>query len=223
MEYKKKSKFSIHQHYYLKNGQEVVGVTTVLSQLNKPALLSWVYRLTSQGIKYGDVVNKSKNIGTISHYMIECYLKNVNTNKEYLKDFSQNEIDGATNSFNLFKQWIELHDIKVVYTEHQMVSEKYHYGGTVDAVVYVDNVLCIIDVKTGSGVYDEVKYQISAYLQLYNETNNTDIQQCLIIHIPYEKHNFTEYIFKKDELMVAFEGFIHLLRFYEINKKVIKQ
>jgi hypothetical protein len=216
-------KFKTHQHYILKDGSEVCGATTIIGQINKPQLLMWVYRLASEKIKFWEVTNRSKNIGTIAHYLIECYCKGDEPNQDFLDDYSKKENKFAENSFQLFKLWLEMHDVIIVNTELQMVSETYKYGGTPDIIAYVDKVLTILDIKTGSGVYPEVKYQLSAYKQLYNEKFNADLQQCIVIHIPYEKHNFTEYIFKKDELTVAFEGFIHLLRFHEINKKVVKQ
>ena len=215
-------KFKTHQHYYLKDGSEVCGATTIIGQLDKKFLLMWAYRLATQGIKFWEITNLSKNIGTITHYLIECYCKSEKPNQDFLDDYSKKENKFAENSFQLFKQWLELHDVIIVNTEYQMVSEKHRYGGTPDITAYVDKVLSICDIKTGSGVYPEVKYQLSAYKQLYDENNNADIQQCIVIHIPYEKHNFTEYIYKKDELMVAFEGFLHLLAFHSINKKVVK-
>ena len=215
-------KFKTHQHYILKDGTEVCGVTTILGQLDKSFLLMWAYKLAIQGIKFWEITNKSKNIGTVTHYLIECYLKDEIPKDDFLNDYSVNEVKSAKISFNSFKQWCDMHDVVVLNTELQLVSETYHYGGTMDFVAYVDKVLCIVDIKTGKGVYDDVKYQLSAYRQLYYENFNADIQKCLIIHIPYEKINFTEHIYGKTELVKAFEGFLHLLKFHEINKKVVK-
>lgn len=215
-------KFKTHQHYYLKDGNEVCGVTTILGQLNKSYLMMWAYKLAQSNIKFWEVTNKSKNIGTIAHYLIECYLRNIQINQDFLNDYSKNEIDSAYISFGKFKSWFSLHEVIVLNNELQLVSEKYRFGGTMDIVAYVDKVLTIIDIKSGSGVYDEMIYQLSAYRQLYNENFNAVVDRCLIIHIPHEKGDLAEFICEKDELDKAFLGFYHLLKFYLINKEMKK-
>lgn len=214
----------VHQHYYLKDGTEVCGVTTIIGQLDKPFLLRWAYNLAVQGIKYFEVTEKSKNIGTLVHHMIECEITDKKVKEENLNDFTIDEINSAKRSFELFKKWIfsSNHDIEIIGSEMQMVSEKHGYGGTIDMLIKLDGKLTLLDVKTGSGIYPEMTYQLSAYRQLHDENYKNKIQKVLILHINHEKLDYTEYNYELKELDYLFEGFLALLKFYIINKSLKK-
>jgi len=218
-------KNKIHQHYYLKDGSEVAGVTTILGQLNKPQLLRWVYNLAVEGIKYWEITDKSKNIGTIAHYFIECEILDQVPKDSNLHDFTIDEIKYAKKSFELFKKWLfnGEHDLEFLGSEIQLVSEAYGYGGTIDLLVKIDGELTLLDIKTGSGIYPEMKYQLAAYRQLYDETHTDKIKKVLILHINYEKQDYTEYYLDLTELNKLFNGFIYLLNFYIINRIVKSQ
>lgn len=210
-------KFETHQKYYLKDGSLVVGVTTILGQLAKPQLVHWAYSLAMEGKKYWEITNTAKNIGTIAHYLIECKLKNIKTDSSTLKDYTMNEIQTAYLSYDNFLKWIKTHNIKMIATELRIVSEKYRYGGTIDFIAEIDGVLSLIDLKSGSGVYDDMKIQLSAYKQLYVEKYKKEIDTCYIIHIPHEKDkNFVEY--RYNNLSNEFWQFYHLLKFYQLKK-----
>lgn len=217
-------KFHTHQHYYLKNGQEVVGVTTVLGLLNKPALVMWAYKLGTQNIKFWEITNKSKNIGTIAHYLIECKINNERPDKNYLNDFSKNEVDGGYCSYNLFDKWLNSHKVVFQDSELQLVSEEYGYGGTIDIIAYVDGKKTLIDIKTGKNVFPETQYQLSAYKQLYDENHlHSKIQKALILHLPHEgKTAYDVQLTSLSRLDCLFEGFVCLLKFREINKILLE-
>src|SRR5439155_21898181 len=56
-------KVKAHVRYYTSKGEQVPGVTTILSVLNKPALVSWANRMGLQGIdthKYVDEAARSE-------------------------------------------------------------------------------------------------------------------------------------------------------------------
>jgi len=222
MNNKDRKKFKIHQKYHLKNGTLVVGVTTITGQLAKPQLVHWAYNLAVEGVKYWEVTNEAKNIGTIAHYMVECKLHNEIPDSSTLKDYTQNEIDTAKLSYDNFLKWFKTHDIKILAVELQLVSEKYRYGGTIDFIAEIDGVLSLVDIKSGSGVYDDMKYQLSAYQKLYEENYNKKIEKVYIIHIPHvENKNFVEY--RYDDLSKEFWCFYHLLKYYQLVKELKKK
>lgn len=216
-------RFQTHQHYHLKNGREVIGVTTVLSQLNKPALMMWAWNLGKKGLKFWEVTNQSKNIGTVAHYLIECKINGELPDKEYLSDFTKNEVDGGYRSYHLFCSWLHSSKISFYDSELQLVSEEYEYGGTIDIIACVNGKRTLIDIKTGKSVFLETQYQLSAYRQLYNETHSQKIQKVLILHLPHEaKTSYTVHESDLKELDRLFEGFVLLLRFREINRKLME-
>jgi len=217
-------KFHAHQHYYLRNGREVVGVTTVLSLLNKPALVMWAYKLAQKNIKFWEVTNKSKNIGTIAHYLIECKIAGKRPDREYLNDFSKNEVDGGYRSYHLFAKW--LHDNKVSFqdSELQLVSKEYQYGGTIDIIAFVNGKRSLIDIKTGKNVFLEAYYQMSAYRQLYDETHASRLQKVIILHIPHEgKTSYVDTDISLKQLDDMFEAFTYLLEFRRLHIKFMEK
>ena len=141
MNNKNREKFKTHQKYRLKDNTLVVGVTTIVGQLAKPQLVHWSYKLAVEGIKYWEVTNEAKNIGTIAHYQVECKLKNIKPDTSRFKDYTQNENETANLSYLNFLKWFKTHDIKVLHTELQLVSEKYKYGGTIDFIAEIDGIL----------------------------------------------------------------------------------
>jgi hypothetical protein len=48
-------------------------------------------------------------------------------------------------------------------SEQTVVSRRYGYAGTLDAIATLDNRVTLLDVKTGRGVYPEVCLQLAAY------------------------------------------------------------
>lgn len=222
MNNKNRKKFQTHQKYKLKDGTLVVGVTTITGLLAKPQLVHWAYRLAVEGIKYWEITNEAKNVGTIVHYLTECKLKGITPDTSILKDYTQNQIDTAKLSYDNFLKWFETHKIKILAVELKLVSEKYRYGGTLDFIAEIDDIVCLVDIKSGSGIYPEMKMQLSAYKQLYEEKYNTKIERCYIIHIPHiEDKSFVEY--RYDSLSKDFWLFYHLLKFYQLKKDLNKK
>jgi len=222
MNNKNRKKFQTHQKYKLKDGTLVVGVTTITGQLAKPSLVHWAYNLAIDNIKYWEVTNEAKNVETIVHYLTECKLKGISPDTSTLKDYTQNQIETAKLSYDNFLKWFKTHEIEILAIELQLVSEKYRYGGTIDFIAKVDGIVCLVDIKSGSGIYPEMKMQLSAYKQLYEEIYGKKIEVCYIIHIPHvEDKNFVEY--RYDNLSKDFWLFYHLLKYYQLKKDLKKR
>ncbi|MBA7569795.1 hypothetical protein ES708_11536 [subsurface metagenome] len=66
-------KIAAHIIYRTRSGQSVPGVTTILSVLNKPALVPWANRMGLQGIDVAKYVDDKAAIGTLAHYLIISY------------------------------------------------------------------------------------------------------------------------------------------------------
>ncbi len=213
-------KTKAHQKYVLADGKTVVpGVTTIVNQLSKPALVPWANRLGLQGIDVSKYVDDKGQIGTLAHEMILAHLskREVDT-----ADYSKNQIDAAENAFLSYLEWEKGHKIEPRLVEYPGVSEVYKFGGTFDFFGLIDGNYELIDFKTGSGIWPEFWFQVAAYGYLIVWENC----QCFperyrILNIPRtEDESFKEEV--KSDLSLHFEAFCKLLDFYYLNKQIKK-
>ena len=207
-------KSKAHQRYKLFDGTRVPGVTTITGQLNKPALIIWANKLGLAGIDSNKFRDDKAEIGSLGHEMIVAHLSK---REPDTFDYSKNQIDQAENCFLSYLEWEKQHIIEPKLTEFQAVSETYKYGGAFDFYGSVDGTLEVVDFKTGSGIYDEMWFQVSAYGKLITD----QVQRYRILNIPRtEDESFKEEV--KTDLSLHFEAFLKLLDFYYINKKIKK-
>lgn len=204
-----------HIRYRLKDGTPVPGATTVLGVLNKPALVKWANNLGLQGIDSSKYVNKMAVIGTLAHYMLECYLRQ---EKPDLSSFSPEEVSKAENSLLSFFEWEKNHSLEPQLCEVPLVSEKYRYGGTIDYYGLLNGVITLLDFKTGGGIYAEYVYQVAAYKQLLEE-NGYPVEQARILQIGRdETEGFSEKVITEFEK--PWQVFWHCLQIYRLQKGV---
>lgn len=162
-------------HYYTLDGEKISGVTTAIGALNKSALVNWAAkesasfavdnwdRLSGLGVsqRYEEIRsakdkrNKDAVVrGNRIHAMAEriAHGEEVDVPKEYV---------GPVDAYARF---LDAWDFETIATETPVCRTDYRYGGTLDAIVESDRFgRVLLDVKTGSGVYDEVGLQLAAY------------------------------------------------------------
>jgi len=160
------NRYKPHQKYYLRDGTEVPGVTTVLGVMAKPALIRWANQQGLKGIDTTKYVDSMAAVGTLAHAMIEAHLTGETADTS---DYSHNQIDLAENAVLSYLSWEKGHDLRVIRTEAQLVSEDYRFGGTIDCYGVLDGVPTLVDFKTSKAIYDEHLYQVSAYAALLEE------------------------------------------------------
>ncbi len=211
------NKAKIHTVYKTADGTRVPSVTSVLHKLAKPALIHWGWTLEAKGIDYRVYRDELADVGTLAHSMILSHLK-----KETfaVEDYSQNQIDMAENCFLKFLEWERQHRLEPVALEQPMVSEICKFGGTPDYFGFVDDVLTIMDFKTGRQIYEDYWFQIGAYDILVRETFAIEeISGYRILNIGRdETENFEE----KQKLSVQYERelFLSALRIYQLKKEI---
>jgi len=210
-------KTKVHTIYKTKDGIRVPSVTTILGILDKPALVKWAWQCGIDGEDYRKVRDKAADIGTIAHYLIECYLKKEAPD---LRDYSQDNIEKAQISFNAFLDFEKGHHLKPIVIEQTMVSNKYKFGGTIDLIAEMDGVIQLIDFKTSKGIYPEMIIQLSAYEKLVNE-NGIKVKENSgnILNINKETGEFHHYHYP--DLSQEWEMFQHLVPVYSLWKDII--
>jgi len=214
----KSNKSKAHTRYRTADKTIVPGVTTVLGLLNKPALVPWANKLGLQGIDVGKYVDDKAAIGTLGHAMVTDKLMGIETDTS---DYSKNQIDLAENCALSFWEWEkENHIEKVFFCERPMVSEVCRFGGTLDIYAQVNGRKEIIDLKTGSGIYDEHIWQVAALKKLLEE-NGYDVDGVRIVNIPRtENEAFMQRIASDKESEVGWDIFKALLSVYNLKKEM---
>jgi len=161
--------FSTHPRYALPNGEIVPSVTQILNAvIAKPGLQKWANQL---GLNNKSLDNESKStldVGKLLHAYIQADLEGAVVDGV---GYTPEQIGLAKKSFAQYLRWKDGKQIKTIKTEYVMVSEKYRFGGTIDALLEVDGELTLLDWKTSTHISLDYKLQIVAYLYLLQEQN----------------------------------------------------
>ena len=208
-----------HQKYILPSGEVVPGVTTVLNILNKPALVPWAWKLGRDGIDLRKAQSQAMDIGTLTHSMIEAYLKK---EKIDTSEYSETQINTAETAFLAFLDWEKRQNLSVVDTEIQMIHTDLRYGGTADLIAKdSEGKYYLIDFKTSQNgaCYPEYRYQISAYKELWdhNQDKVRIISKCIILALNKETGIPTPHLIIHTD--IYFEVFKHCLGIYNLKSK----
>jgi len=173
-----------------------------------------------QGIDTSKYVDDKADIGTLAHAIITDKLTGKETDTS---DYSKNQIDLAENSCLSFWEWEKDHKIEsVMFVERPLVSEAHRFGGTLDIYAIVNGRKEIIDLKTGSGIYDEHIYQV-AVLKMLLEENGFPVDGTRVVNIPRaETEAFGERVISETENRVGWEIFKSLLAVYYLKKEMGK-
>ena len=173
--------------YYLKDGTRVPSVTTILSRYKESgALIHWAAgqaaeyiarncpeQPTKPGVlmlcerarrEYRDVRDLAADAGTMAHAAVEAW---VNGNPIVFS--GQDEVVArAKRAFGSFLEWASQTKLEITHTEVALISEKYKFGGTLDAML-VNGRRSLGDVKTSNSIYADYLCQIAAYGVLWEE------------------------------------------------------
>ena len=207
-----------HTVYKLLDGTRVPGVTTVLGVLAKPALIAWANRMGLRGIDTSKYVRDAATAGTVAHYLIECDLKGI---KADTSQFAPALVDLGENGYLKWLEWKRGKDIRLVLSEEPMVSETFRYGGTPDAIVYLDGVLSLLDFKTSdSGIWPEMRHQVAAYDNLVKE-HQIPVERDIIIRLGKEDCAGFETETVAD-IPLHFKMFRFALDIYDLQKQLKK-
>jgi hypothetical protein len=205
----------VHTQYYTKDGDNVVGVTTILNVLAKPFLLDWAWNCGLAKQDYRKIRDKASEIGTITHLLVMHHLKHVTPD---LSEYSQQNINVAQNCMKSFYEWEKVHKIEPLMLEIPLVSDIYRYGGTPDFIGNIDGKLELIDFKTSKAIYSDYVTQCCAYIQLAKEAGH-NINRARILRIGRDDNEgFEERLIVKFDL--EFELFKHCLAIYNIQKSL---
>lgn len=150
--------------YHTKDGERVPSVTTILSRFKEAGgLIHWAWTMGKEGKDYREERDRAADAGTIAHAAVENWIHGEPVT------FDGSEVSAkAQKSFGAFLEWASQTSLTVTQTELPLVSEKYRFGGTFDAIL-VKNQRAMGDWKTSNAIYPEYLAQIAAYAILWEE------------------------------------------------------
>lgn len=206
-------------------------VTTILGELRNLALEYWFKYNTIQFTNAES--EKGKVIGKQIHEAIENYIINnqLKVDTEY-----EEEVVYALKSFVLFRT--EHPEIELSMPELALTSEMYKFNGTIDIIGKINSICSSLnlnyttsslvgDWKTGKckdkekpDVYDSHIYQVSAYVNLYNEVNKANINRAFIVVLAKDKIAYNLRWVEENEIKDSFsEVFLSALKILQYKKR----
>jgi hypothetical protein len=206
--------------YRNKAGERIPGTTTIIGRFKESGgLLQWAFKQGQSGAKsLYEKRDEAAQAGTLAHDMIEAFI--LGKPQPILKE----QIDGVTlarasNAFAQFCEWQEQSRINVIETEHSYVSEKYQFGGTVDAIGKdARGRLVLLDWKTAAKIYPDTLVQLAAYCLLLEECSDYRPQGFHILRVAKENADFMHGFF--GEVDDGKEAFILMRRLYDLDKRL---
>jgi PD-(D/E)XK nuclease superfamily len=201
---------------YWLDGKRVPSVTTVLSRFKESGgLIHWAWTLGRDGQDYRDVKQQAADAGTCAHDMVECAIRQRSFNESA---YPVEILQPARVAFGAFQRWAEQSNLKPHRTEVALISRRFRFGGTIDAVTLA-GLLHLLDWKTSNSVYPDYLLQLAAYGLLWNE-NNPDEPVCgyELVRFSKAEGDFAHYSFTS--LTKELTEFLLLRKAYEIDSLV---
>ena len=206
--------------YKLNDGTPVPSVTTVLSNLgwSKEGLMYWAWKLGTEGRDYRKVRKEAAGVGTVVHRMIEEHIKGNTEDSAALQALNEEDAMMASQSFNMYLKWEKRTKPKFRFTEVSLVSEKYRFGGTLDAVGEIDDEMFLMDFKTSNAVYPDHVIQGAAYRALWNEVHSVQLSEGFYLLRIGKEGGFHDHWI--NETALAWGAFLDLLDLHKIKKQI---
>lgn len=207
--------------YRTADGKRVPGVTTITGRYkDSGGLVHWAWSQGRDGLDYRATRDAAADAGSCAHDMIEAYIHGVDYSFPADADAEMRQL--AETAYGAFERWARVTEMEVLATETPLVSEEYRYGGTLDAIGYVDGALAIIDWKTSNGVYPDYIVQVAAYANLWLENKQERVSGAHLLRVGREHGQFAHHSWPEPVLDKGWESFRLMRELYELDKQLKK-
>lgn len=202
--------------YFLDDGTRVPSVTTVLGRFKDAGgLIHWAWNLGKEGKDYRDVRDEAATAGTIAHAAVESWVKG----KPFTWDLESSAGQRAHKAYEAFLEWADQTHLTVDRTELPLVSHKFRFGGTFDALL-VNGKRAMGDWKTSGRIYGEYLAQIAAYGILWDENFPDQPIDGGFHLLRFDKEYGDFHAHWWAELNAGKRFFVHLRRAYEEDREL---
>lgn len=210
--------------YKTSDGKRVPGVTTIIGRFKESGgLIHWAWDLGMQGLDYRTERDAAAGAGTLAHAMIEADINGKDF--EFPADTDEKTQERAQAGFDAYKTWAAQSKLEILETEIHLVSDEYRFGGTPDAIGYVNGSLCVLDWKTSNALYADNLIQAVAYKHIWEENRPSHLDIDGGIHIcrfAKEYADFEHRHFAAD-LDEPWQAFVRMRELYDIMASLKKR
>lgn len=200
------------------DGTIVPGTTTILNRYKESsALIYWAWKQGRDGKDFRETKDAAAEAGTLAHAAVEAYIRK----KEFTWPTSASEdvVKKAKRAFENFLEWSNQTKLQVTHTEVPLVSEKYRFGGTLDAML-VNGRRSLGDWKSSNGIYQDYLLQLAAYGILWEE-HYPELQidgGYHLVRFAKQYGDFSHHYWS--ELETAKKAFILMRELYELDEEL---
>lgn len=152
---------------------------------------------------------KAAEIGSQVHALVEW---NLHKEMGHKVGPEPKVADKALWGFMAWEDWRKSVDLKPLFIEQVVYSERHGYAGTLDLIAEVSGKLAVIDWKTGKSIYEEAHLQNAAYRQAVREMGHGDPVQGLIVRLPKVDTDPEFEVVEALDEKESFEAFLNFLR-----------
>ena len=206
-------------------GEKIPGVTTIIGRFKESGgLLHWAFKQGQSGAPslYAER-DKAGEAGTLAHELIEASILQLDA-VGLLQSAATDDIrTKAENAFQQFLEWREQTKIEIIATEKPYVSERYQFGGTVDAIGRdMKGRVVLLDWKTSNAVYSDYLIQLAAYALLLEECAPEFTPSAFhLLRVAKETADFAHHFY--GELEKEKQQFLLFRDAYELDKAIKKR
>lgn len=234
--------------YTLKDGTIVPSVTTIIGRFKESgALIHWAAGQAAdhvlKGVQaeinagssavspelvaslcasaksaYRETRDAAAAAGTLAHGLIEADI----LGHPVTIEGSPELVAKARSAYEAYRSWADGQRLKFLWTEMPLISEKYRFGGTPDALAIAGNNIVLCDWKTSNSVYGDYLIQLAAYKQLVEE-NQPGVEITGFYLCRFAKENADFAVHHYPELKEAWRMFELLREAYELDKALKKR
>lgn len=178
-----------YQYYTNADGEHVMRVSDVIKILAKEQLIFWANNLGFKGIRYKEELERTANIGSLCHEVLEHYF-----NPKTLAEIDYDKFDieaygdkvAVKNALESFFKWYnkfkKTHTYHIKFTEQIVVGKE--LGGTIDVGIDgwedPDKVI-FCDYKTSGEFYLTQFLQLAAYVMIYEELHGKNTVEGVMV------------------------------------------
>jgi hypothetical protein len=153
--------------YFLKDGTKVPSVTTLLGRFKESGgLIHWAWALGKEGKDYRKEKDIAADAGTLAHAAIDDFIHK--RDFKWPTDCDSEILEKAQSAYSAFMEWQGYTELVADKTELPLVSEKYKFGGTFDAIL-IKKRRAMGDWKSSNSIYPEYLCQLAGYGILWDE------------------------------------------------------
>lgn len=218
-------KFNPNNHTYELDGRPLTGITTILSVIAKPSLISWASRMACEYVR--ENLTSLEELEEVLAQAVNAHIRKKEIGAEKGTDFhawverwiadqtiSLPEEEEPRTQAEQFVQWVAESKVEFLASEKRMYSRIYWIAGTADFICEIEGKKYVGDLKSYGKIWDRVPFlQVAGYRLMAEEMGENGFAGGIVVNVP-----------KKGILEVAYsfdmggdtEGFLSALRLYRV-------